>query len=78
MLRTDLLMELAEKIGMNLFVLPCSVNEIICVPDTGTMEKETLQEMVQEINETQVVADEVLSNSVYYFDKEKGVVEKLE
>lgn len=78
MLRTDLLIELAEKIGMNFFMLPSSVNEIICVPDIGTMEKENLQEIVREINETQVGEGEVLSNSVYYFDVEKGVVEKLE
>ncbi len=78
MLRTDLLMELAEKIGMNFFVLPNSVNAIICVPDTVNMEKEILHEMVQEINETQVGSDEVLSNNVYYFDREKGIVKKLE
>lgn len=78
MLRTDLLMELAEKSGMNFFVLPSSVNEIICVPDMGTMKKEFLQDMVQEVNKTQVRENEILSDSLYYFDREKGVVEKLE
>lgn len=78
MLRTDLLMELAEKIRMNFFVLPSSVNEIICVPDIESMKKEFLQKMVREVNKTQVKENEILSDSLYYFDREKGLVEKLE
>lgn len=68
-----------EKCGdyfaKNFFILPSSVHEVILVPDSGQISAEKLQEMVSEVNETQLAEQEYLSDSVYYFNVEtKGIV----
>lgn len=63
-----LLEELAGKAGRNLFVLPSSIHEVILLPDTGTDRPEELRELVREVNASQVGPEEILSDSLYYFD----------
>lgn len=72
-LYTQYLQLLAVKLNRNLFILPSSVHEVILLPDCG-LEREPLKQMVEEVNETQVAAEEVLSDSVYYYDREKKAV----
>lgn len=63
----DALSGLADRIGTDLFILPSSVHECIAVStDMGT--PESLAEMVQEVNGTQVNLEEQLSDHVYRFD----------
>ena len=63
----DALSGLAEKVGTDLFILPSSVHECIAVStDLGT--PESLAQMVQEVNGSQVCAEEQLSDHVYRFD----------
>lgn len=65
-----------EAIGMylksNYYVLPSSIHEVIIVPERAAPEKEELSAMVTEINQTQVEAEEVLSNRAYYYDRKEG------
>ena len=65
----DILKEFADKKQSNLFILPSSVHEVIIIPDKDHITKTKLQGMVKEVNETQVAEQEVLSDSVYYFDR---------
>ena len=59
------------KIKNNSFyILPSSVHELILVPYSREFCVEYFAGMVREINETQVEATEVLSDSIYFFDKE--------
>lgn len=64
-----------EKIGKqleeNYYILPSSIHEIIIVPESKSPTRENLNDMVVEINETQVDVEEVLSDHVYYYDCEK-------
>ena len=53
------------------YILPSSIHEVILVPESFGMEPERMQEMVKEINQTGVAPEEVLSDSVYYFDGEE-------
>lgn len=60
---------LMERLGnTSCFVLPSSMHELIFVPVTEEIRQTELDEMVKEINETQVEAGEVLSNHSYYYD----------
>lgn len=65
-----------EAIGMylksNYYVLPSSIHEVIIVPERAAPGKEELSAMVAEINQTQVEAEEVLSNRAYYYDRKEG------
>ena len=64
-----LLEEFSKELGCSLWILPSSVHEVILIPDQGGEDVEKLKKMVSEINRTQVEEEEVLSDSVYYFDQ---------
>lgn len=79
MLYTDKLLEIAEKVDKNLFILPSSIHDTILVQDMGVSEEKVreISAMVKEFNKSQLLREEILSNSVYYFDREIGKVSLL-
>lgn len=74
MLYKDVLRQFADRVCSDFYILPSSIHEIILVPAGTNMNKETLSQMVQEVNSTQVAAEEVLSDRVYYFSREKNQI----
>lgn len=64
----------AKKLGENLFILPSSVHEVILLPETKVDSSKNLLRMVIEVNRTQLAPEEVLSDTVYYFDRESGEI----
>lgn len=60
----------AETIRKNLYVIPSSIHEVILVPESGT-EDTNLNDMVAEVNHTQVDPKEVLADHVYYYDRKE-------
>lgn len=68
MLYQDLLEEFGRKTGGSFYVMPSSVHEVLLVPDQEGFEPEMLRSMVREVNETVVDEDEILSDSIYYYD----------
>lgn len=66
--------ELARKADANLFILPSSVHEVILLPDSRQEDPLQLKSMIYEVNRTQLEPEEVLSDSLYYFERlEKNV-----
>ena len=74
MLYPGVLKEFAEKKGQDFYVLPSSVHEVILVPANAASDSETLQNIVTDINRTQVAEDEVLADSVYYYIRSRDKV----
>ncbi|MCQ2549462.1 MAG: DUF5688 family protein [Lachnospiraceae bacterium] len=71
-----LLAQMGETLEKNYYVIPSSIHEVILVPEEeGQGEPLALNEIVQEINAEHVAKEEVLSNHIYYFDREKGTLE---
>lgn len=70
MLYNGILEQIAGQLGENFYILPSSIHEIILVPESKAPPKDDLQEMVAEINITQLEEEEILSDSVYYYDFE--------
>lgn len=68
MLYPGVLEALAHKEGRNFYILPSSVHEVILLADTGAGSAGELRKMVAEVNSTQVAPEEVLSDSLYYYD----------
>lgn len=54
----------------NYYVLPCSVHEVIVVPESAAPGREALDLLVREVNETQVDEEERLSDHAYYYDRQ--------
>ena len=73
---SDFMEEAAGRLGGDFFVLPSSVHEVLLIRDDGSFEREQLEEMVRNVNATEVSAAEFLSDSVYHYDSEEHVFEK--
>jgi hypothetical protein len=73
----DLLDDFAYSIGSSFYVIPSSVHEVILVPAQGMDEAGELKRMIREVNDTQVKVEEILSYSLYYFDKDESKLLKI-
>ena len=72
-------MEMAsEKLGGDFFLLPSSVHEVILIPDKPDMKYSELENMVKEVNATQVDLKDQLSDHVYHYDAKEKVFELAE
>ena len=65
----------AERAGGDFFILPSSIHEILIVPDNGEMDLKTLENMVREVNATQVAPEDKLTDSVYHYDSKDKIFE---
>lgn len=74
-LRMDILHKISRKLDCNLYILPSSTHEIILVPDDAGIDVERMRESVRSINESMVPKHERLSDEVYYFGRDKGILE---
>ena len=71
----SVLSELAAKLNSNLIILPSSVHEVLIVSEDDDSDVEVLRSMVRMVNESDVIVEDFLSNSVYRFVRDTGVVE---
>ncbi len=64
----ELLDDLAKKLGSDMYLLPSSIHEFLAVSTDCDTTVEKLQQMVYDVNLTQVDIDERLSNQIYHYD----------
>lgn len=71
----------AEKMGelfpQGYYVLPSSTHETLIIPKESGLDPKQLGEMVREVNRTVVSKEEILSDRVYEFDKERGRIKQV-
>lgn len=77
MLYSDVLKNFAAKIDQDCYILPSSIHEVILVPADAASGGEELREIVTDINRTQVAEEEVLADSVYYYNRITGDITLL-
>lgn len=73
MLIPEIMDQIADEKGGDVYVLPSSVNEVMILPVTAGVTAENLQAVVQDINEMQVPLEQTLSNRVYRYSRETGL-----
>ena len=69
--------KIAEKLGENYYVIPSSVNEVLAVPESKAPEIQEIAAMVYEANENLLDPKDVLSNNIFYFDKDTKRLETI-
>jgi hypothetical protein len=74
MLYPGFLADFAAQLAVDFYILPSSVHEIIVVPAQNEPQQNEFLKMVCEINATQVAAEEVLADSVYFCEWETGMI----
>lgn len=74
MLRESLLKELTEKFNSDLVIIPSSIHELLLVPtnDSYVFDKDMFDNMVREVNESQVNSVEILSDHIYMYRRDSG------
>lgn len=79
-LNTQVMEDTYEKVGCrNFFILPSSIDELIIVPkrDYPNYDVKMLQFMVMQTNIDCVDREDQLTDSVYFYEHEIGLVKKL-
>ena len=64
----DILMQIARQLGESYYIFPSSIHEVIILPKSQAPMLRDLNDMVREINETQVDIEEILSDHAYFYD----------
>ena len=69
LLYSDFLKTFATKYG-SFYVIPSSIHELIFVPSAEQSEEESreLQQMVSEVNRSELLPEEILSDHVYFYN----------
>lgn len=73
----DVLKKISEKLGDNLILLPSSVHEFILIPASFADKPADFRKIVCEVNQTGVAQEEILSDSIYYYDRDTDRVSLL-
>lgn len=63
---------IGEILQEDYYILPSSIHEVVIVPYTREISRREMDDMVRDINETQVADEEVLSNHVYLYERSTG------
>lgn len=62
---------IAESLGSSFYLLPSSIHEVILLPKQNGDDGGRLQEIVREVNEKELERQDILSDSIYYYDMQK-------
>lgn len=73
----DVLKKISEKLEDNLILLPSSIHEFILIPAGFADNPDDFREMVCEVNQTGVTPEEILSDSIYFYDCQTNQVSLL-
>lgn len=74
MLYKDVIKNHAEKLQCDIYILPSSIHDLILIPADFDMNVEYMKYMVRDVNRTQVLREEVLSDSVYIYHRETDCI----
>lgn len=77
MLYPNLIRDFAQAIGRSFYIIPSSVHELLLLPAGQDDESREIKDMIKDINDTQVSTEEILSYSLYFYDKEEGKISRL-
>ncbi len=77
MLYPNLIRDFAEAIQSSFYIIPSSIHELLLLPTKHLEESQEIKNMIREINDTQVHAEEILSYSLYLYDKEEQRIVKI-
>lgn len=70
----ELLLDLSKRLHSDFYIIPSSVHEVLLIPATTEMDKEDFSQMIQEVNRTQLEPEEILSDHLYYYSREKNII----
>lgn len=73
----NLIKNLSHEFDSNIYIIPSSIHEVLLLPTEKEDQTEFMKDMIREVNDTQVDETEILSYSLYYYDREKDDIIRL-
>lgn len=70
-LYTGLLSVICDQLESSFYIIPSSIHETLILPIDNTDENEEIRDMIKEVNDTQVSAEDILSYSLYFYDRKE-------
>lgn len=70
----NVIKDFSESLNSDLYTLPSSVHEVIMIPSILVDSVDKLNEMICEVNATQVPLIDILSNHSYYYSRDKECI----
>jgi len=67
----NVIKEFSESLNSDIYILPSSVHEVIMIPSILVDSVDKLNEMICEVNATQVPLMDILSNHSYFYSRDK-------
>lgn len=61
----------------NFYVLPSSLHECIFMPEDEVIDVDYLKNMIRDINRTQVAPKDILTDSLYYYDRKLDMLKTI-
>lgn len=73
----ELIRDFADATDSSLYIIPSSIHEVLLLPTENIDESEEIKNMIREINDSQVKLEEILSYSLYFYDKQEKKIMQL-
>lgn len=64
----------AASANQNLYIIPSSIHEVLLLPQNRILQKEDLNCIIKDVNSSQVLKEEILSDHAYCFDRKLGFI----
>ena len=77
MLYPTVLEDLSDRLNQDLLILPSSIHEVLILPADTPIGLRELQMMISTINQTEVLPEDRLSNQIYFYRREDGMIDIL-
>ena len=69
MIDPEIFVDMSEKMGCDLYILPSSIHEIIVVPAVSQCNEDELRDMVRDVNRSSVSNEDFLSDTLYRYNR---------
>ena len=66
--------DFAKELNEDIFIIPSSIHEVIIIKAGDTISKAYVKEMIQQVNKTELNSEEILSDNLYYMNKDTGEI----
>lgn len=71
------LKDISEQMEDNLYILPSSIHEVILLPAQEVTDEDKMQAIIREVNRSCVNPEEILSDSLYFYDRRSNRIDNL-
>lgn len=66
----QVLKQFADSVEKDLIIIPSSIHEVILIPDNNSITEEEINEMIKEVNQTELNPVEILSEHAYLYKRD--------